>query len=76
MNFAFTPWVTSSFQQHGLTAMMSLVAGIVSGVSKLPLAQFINVCGRPQGFTICLVCVVLGEYSSLGTRYVDQRLTS
>jgi hypothetical protein len=45
--------------------MISLVANVVSGVSKLPLATFINVCGRPHGFAICLLFVVLCKWSFL-----------
>jgi hypothetical protein len=58
-NQLWAPYVTSAFQQHGLTAMTSTVAAVVSGVIKLPLATFINVCGRPHGFAICMTCSVL-----------------
>ncbi|EUC46935.1 hypothetical protein COCMIDRAFT_91631 [Bipolaris oryzae ATCC 44560] len=58
-NFTWKPYVTSTFAKHGLTAMTDIVANIVGGVSKLPLAKFIDLVGRPQGFLICLVCIVL-----------------
>ena len=60
-SFAWTPYVTSDFRLHGLTAITGTVANIISGVSKLPLARFIDVVGRPQGFLLCLACVILGE---------------
>ncbi|KAF2833780.1 siderophore iron transporter mirB [Ophiobolus disseminans] len=58
-NFAWNPFVTSSFKLHGLTGITGLVANLVSGVSKLPLAKFIDVVGRPHGFALCLLCVML-----------------
>ena len=45
--------------------MTGLVASVVGGVSKLPLATFINVCGRPHGFAMCLLFVVLGIFTSI-----------
>ena len=67
-NFSWTPYVTSSFKFHGLTGITTLVANLVSGVSKLPLAKFIDVVGRPQGFAICLLSVLLCTYSHSTTR--------
>jgi len=58
-NYSWTPYVTSSFYLHGLTAITGVVANIVGGISKLPLARFIDVVGRPQGFLLMLVFVVL-----------------
>jgi len=57
-NFTWKPYVTSTFMKHGLTAMTDIVANIVGGVSKLPLAKFIDLVGRPQGFLVCLVCII------------------
>ncbi|KAF1942370.1 siderophore iron transporter mirB [Clathrospora elynae] len=58
-SFSWTPYVTSMFKEHGLTAITGVVANIVGGVSRLPLAKLIDLVGRPQGFLVCLVCVVL-----------------
>lgn len=60
-NFSWRPYVTSAFMMHGLTAMTDVVANIVGGVSKLPLAKFIDLVGRPQGFLMCLMFVVACE---------------
>ncbi|KAL1797182.1 hypothetical protein ACET3X_003788 [Alternaria dauci] len=57
-NFSWRPYVTSAFLMHGLTAMTDIVANIVGGVSKLPLAMFIDLVGRPQGFFLCLIFLV------------------
>jgi hypothetical protein len=60
-NQLWAPYVTSAFKEHGLTAMTSTVAAVVSGVTKLPLATFINVYGRPHGFATCMICSILCE---------------
>lgn len=59
-NWSWTPYVTSEFALHGLTGITNIVANIVGGVSRLPLAKFIDLVGRPQGFIVCLVSVTLG----------------
>lgn len=61
-SMAWKPYVTSGFKLHGLTPITGLVAQVVSGVAKLPLAKFMDISGRPQGFMVCLVCVVLCRY--------------
>ncbi|KAH7357610.1 major facilitator superfamily domain-containing protein [Pyrenochaeta sp. MPI-SDFR-AT-0127] len=58
-NWSWKPYVTSEFLLHGLTGMTDVVAQIVGGVSKLPLAKFIDLVGRLQGFLVCLICVTL-----------------
>ncbi|KAJ4994214.1 siderophore iron transporter mirb [Stagonosporopsis vannaccii] len=58
-NWSWTPYVTSQFALHGLTGITGVVANLIGGVSKLPLAKFIDLVGRPHGFFICLVCVLL-----------------
>lgn len=67
-NFTWKPYVTSTFAKHGLTAMTDIVANIVGGVSKLPLAKFIDLVGRPQGFLICLICIVICKSCQLYLR--------
>lgn len=42
-----------------MTGITDIVANLIGGVSKLPLAKFINLFGRPHGFFICVVCVLL-----------------
>ena len=39
--------------------MTNIVANLIGGVSRLPLAKFIDLVGRPHGFFICLLCVLL-----------------
>ncbi|KAF3052439.1 hypothetical protein E8E11_008310 [Didymella keratinophila] len=48
-----------SLQLHGLTDLTGIVASLIGGVSRSPLAKFIDLVGRPHGFFICLLCVHL-----------------
>ena len=57
---ALTPFVTSSFGSHSLTATMTVVSSIIGGLAKLPLAKILDTWGRPQGLTLMLVCWVIG----------------
>jgi len=54
MSAALTPYVTSSFQEHSLTATVSIVSSLMSGLCILPLAKIVDIWGRPNGF-ICSV---------------------
>ena len=57
---AFTPFVTSSFQMHSLTAATYIFASIIAGLSKLPLAKLLDIWGRPQGMALMLVIWIIG----------------
>ncbi|KAH7040192.1 siderophore iron transporter mirB [Microdochium trichocladiopsis] len=55
-----TPYVTSTFSQHSLTAATGVISGIIGGVSKLVLAKILDIWGRPQGFVVCISLLTLG----------------
>lgn len=55
-----TPYVTSAFNQHSLTAYTYVMSGIIGGVLKLPLAKVLDIFGRPQGYAIMLAFMVVG----------------
>ncbi|KAI1506387.1 major facilitator superfamily domain-containing protein [Biscogniauxia marginata] len=55
-----TPYVTSSFQEHSLTATTSIFSSLIGGISKLTLAKILDVWGRPQGFMITVMLMTLG----------------
>lgn len=57
---ALTPYVTSSFRLHSLTAATGVVSSIVGGLVQIPLAKILDTWGRPQGLTLMLVVWVLG----------------
>lgn len=60
MSTSLLPFVTSSFQQHSLTATTSIMSSLIGGISKLPLAKILDIWGRPQGFALMVACMTLG----------------
>ncbi|KAH0828318.1 hypothetical protein AYO21_07313 [Fonsecaea monophora] len=55
-----TPYVTSNFQRHSLTATTGILSQIIGGLSKLPLAKILDVWGRPQGFILMVFLLTIG----------------
>ncbi|RDW67667.1 hypothetical protein BP6252_09063 [Coleophoma cylindrospora] len=55
-----TPYVTSAFEEHSLTATTSILSGLIGGLVKLPYAKFMDIFGRPQGLCLMLTSVVMG----------------
>ncbi|KAI3545198.1 siderophore iron transporter mirB [Colletotrichum abscissum] len=53
-------FVTSSFGKHGLLAIVSIFATILSGCCQLVIAKIIDVWGRSEGFAIMILCSVIG----------------
>lgn len=59
--YAFGPYVTSAFNQHSLIPTTGVMSSIIGGVIKLPLAKFINIVGRAQGYVLMVVVSTLGK---------------
>lgn len=53
-------YVTSSFNEHPLTATTNVVSGLVSGVIQLPVAKLMDIFGRIYGFMLMVFCTVIG----------------
>lgn len=66
-----TPFVTSEFQLHGLTALTGVVSQLVAGLFRLPLAKFLDVYGRPEGLLLCVVLMTLGSIMMAATNSVQ-----
>ncbi|OAX82443.1 hypothetical protein ACJ72_03205 [Emergomyces africanus] len=60
VQFALNPFITSSFDKHGLLASVSIVSTILSGCSTLTLAKIVDIWGRIEGFIFMLVIVIIG----------------
>ncbi|KAI1110177.1 siderophore iron transporter mirB [Nemania sp. NC0429] len=60
MGGLLTPYVTSAFQEHSLTATTNVASSIIGGVSKLALAKILDVWGRPQGYLLTMCFMTLG----------------
>ncbi|SPO02443.1 related to major facilitator MirA [Cephalotrichum gorgonifer] len=68
---ALTPFVTSSFGRHSLTATTTIMSSIIAGLSKLPLAKIMDTWGRPQGLALSLALWVLGFIMMATCRNVE-----
>ncbi|ORY64782.1 uncharacterized protein BCR38DRAFT_341994 [Pseudomassariella vexata] len=66
-----TPYVTSNFSAHSLTATTGILASIMSGLIKLPYAKSLDIFGRPQGFVFCSLCMTLGLVMMAGCNSVE-----
>ena len=55
-----SPYVTSHFQEHSLTALTGVISSIVAGIWKLPYAKIMNIWGRPMALCIGVACYTLG----------------
>ncbi|KAF2270529.1 siderophore iron transporter mirB [Lojkania enalia] len=66
-----TPYVTSSFQEHSLTALTNVISSIVAGLWKLPYAKIMNIWGRPQALCIGVLAATLGLIMMAGCNNVQ-----
>lgn len=57
---ALTPYITSAFEEHSLTATTSIMSSLIGGLFTLPLAKILDIWGRPQGFALMTLVLVLG----------------
>ncbi|KAF4556482.1 Hypothetical protein D9617_1g083600 [Elsinoe fawcettii] len=55
-----TPYVTSSFQEHSLTALTGVISSLIAGIFKLPYAKIMDIWGRPQGLVLMVFSITLG----------------
>ncbi|KAK5232927.1 hypothetical protein LTR47_006154 [Exophiala xenobiotica] len=58
--WTLTPYVTSSFQLHSLTATTSIISSLIGGLFKIPYAEILDIWGRPQAFLIMIASITLG----------------
>ncbi|KAI1096639.1 putative siderophore iron transporter mirB [Rostrohypoxylon terebratum] len=54
------PYVVSEFSAHSLIPTIGIVASIMSGILKLPIAKMIDSWGRPQGLAAMIALATLG----------------
>ncbi|GKT57417.1 siderophore iron transporter [Colletotrichum tofieldiae] len=60
MAFALTPYVTGRFQEHSFTATIHVMASLIGGLMRLPLAKVIDIWGRPHGYAFCVALLTAG----------------
>lgn len=66
-----TPYVTSSFQEHSLTALTGVISSLIAGLWKLPYAKIMNIWGRPQALCIGVAAITLGLIMMAGCNNVQ-----
>lgn len=71
MTNSLSPYVTSSFYQHSLTATTSIMSSIIGGLFKLPLAKILDIWGRPQGLAAMTFLLTIGLIMMAGCRNVE-----
>ncbi|PQE05674.1 siderophore iron transporter protein [Rutstroemia sp. NJR-2017a BVV2] len=71
-----TPYVTSSFSAHSLTALTSVISSLIAGLIKLPYAKLIDIWGRPQGFALMVCSMTLGFVMMAGCNNVKTYCTA
>ncbi|APA09757.1 hypothetical protein SS1G_06045 [Sclerotinia sclerotiorum 1980 UF-70] len=64
-------YVTSDFLLLPLTGATSIVSSIVGGVFRLPIAKFVDLIGRAEGFAIMTACATIGLIMMAACRNVE-----
>ncbi|KAI1393324.1 putative siderophore iron transporter mirB [Hypoxylon trugodes] len=54
------PFVVSEFHAHSLIPTIGIIASIMSGILKLPIAKMVDSWGRPQGLASMIGLATLG----------------
>lgn len=65
-----TPYVTSNFQEHSLTALTGVISSLIAGIWKLPYAKIMNIWGRAQALTLGVLSVTIGLIMMAGCNNV------
>ncbi|EAQ83500.1 hypothetical protein CHGG_09904 [Chaetomium globosum CBS 148.51] len=71
MSSTLTPYVTSEFKSHSLTAATSVFSSLIGGLFKLPLAKILDIWGRPQGFVAMMISLTIGLAMMAGCNNVE-----
>ncbi|KAG8631227.1 hypothetical protein KVT40_000367 [Elsinoe batatas] len=71
MATVFTPYVTSSFSLHSLTATTGILSNLIGGLARLPLAKILDVWGRREGFATMVFCLTIGLIMMASTNSVE-----
>jgi MFS family permease len=68
---ALSPYVTSSFSQHGLLSTVNIAARIIAGVLTLTIAKLIDIRGRMEGLIGAVFLVVIGMIMKATSQNVE-----
>lgn len=65
------PYITSDFDKHGLTAVVSIIATITGGVCNLFIAKVLDIWGRVEGFFCMLGLIVIGAIMKAACQNIE-----
>ncbi|TKX22536.1 MFS transporter-like protein 93 [Elsinoe australis] len=65
-----TPYITSEFQSHSLTALTGVLSSLIAGLFKLPYAKIMDIWGRPQGMCLMVASCTMGIIMMAGCNNV------
>ncbi|KAJ2979716.1 hypothetical protein NQ176_g3083 [Zarea fungicola] len=68
---ALSPFITSSFGAHGLLNVAGILSTVIGACAPLPLAKFIDIWGRTEGFLIMLLVCVVGMIMKAVSRNIE-----
>lgn len=55
-----TPYVSSSFNDHSLMSVITVVTQVLTGATYMPVAKILNIWDRTVGFVLMLSIAILG----------------
>lgn len=61
------PFVLSEFQAHSLVSVTPIMASIIGGVWRAPLAKIMDIWGRPEAFALMVASMTLGQIIYAGS---------
>lgn len=61
------PFVLSDFQAHSLVAVTPIMASVIGGVWRAPLAKIMDIWGRPEAFAIMVAAMTVGQAMMAGS---------
>ncbi|KAH7395987.1 MFS general substrate transporter, partial [Cadophora sp. MPI-SDFR-AT-0126] len=59
-SYSLSPYVVSAFRAHSLVSTTSMVCFIIAGVVQVPIAKFLDLTGRMEGFLLMVFFMELG----------------
>ncbi|KAK7414847.1 hypothetical protein QQX98_006362 [Neonectria punicea] len=68
---SLSPFVTSEFSAHSLTAVTGIISSLFGGLSKLVFAKIMDTWGRPQTLLLTMVIWICGFIMMAACRNVE-----
>lgn len=59
-SYSLSPYVVSAFATHSLVSTTNMVCFVIAGVVQVPIAKFVDLTGRMEGFILMVFFMELG----------------